>query len=390
MSPTLLSNLPALANFESTPALHASAVFRKLHPEINRVLDTLVVEDFADNHVSANFSSFIRAAAWNIERGKRLGGIIHTLREHITLREADVLLLTESDYGMARSGNRNVAREIAQELKFNYAFAPCYLALDKGNGSETDVVGANTNALHGNALLSRFPLVNVHAVRLPNGKDKMRGSEKRLGSQQAIVADVHHPHARFRLVCLHLDAHSSRAHRHHQMRIVLDHLAGLPVQLPIVIGGDWNTSGYNSQRALYAILGYWRRVLMGVRNVVSNHYPYPERWFERHLFNELERRGYSFRDLNKMGACTLHYDTGDASTRAQLADWVPAWCFHFINWALSRTGNRCSLKLDWFAGLNIAAAADSPPQVIGDLRDADGAPLSDHDPIILDFRCTQE
>jgi hypothetical protein len=213
----------------------------------------------------------------------------------------------------------------------------------------------------------------------------MRGTEKRLGSQQAIVADVQHPRGDFRSVCLHLDAHSSQSHRHLQMRIVLDHLAALPVRLPALIGGDWNTSGYNSQRALYAILGYWRRVAMGVRNVVENHYPYPERWFERHLFRELERRKFTFRDLNEMGACTLHYDTSDASTRAQLADWVPEWCFHFINWALSRTGNRCSLKLDWFAGQGIVAAADSPPQVLANLLAADGAPLSDHDPIILDF-----
>lgn len=385
LSPALLSNLPALANFESTPALHLSLLFRKLRPEINRLLDTIIVENFSVEPVAAIESPFVRAVAWNIERGKRLDPIIRALREHETLRTADLLLLTEADYGMARSSNRNVARDIAEALNLNYAFAPCYLALDKGNGSETGVAGDNTHALHGNALLSRFPLADVHAVRLPNGKDKMRGTEKRLGSQQAIVADVQHPHGAFRLVCLHLDAHSSQAHRHRQMRIVLDHLAALPTQLPVLIGGDWNTSGYNSQRALYAILGYWRRVAMGVRNVVENHYPYPERWFERHLFRELERRKFTFRDLNKLGACTLHYDTGDVSTRAQLADWVPAWCFHFIHWALSRTGNRCSLKLDWFAGQGVAVAPDSPPQVLANLSDADGAPLSDHDPIVLDF-----
>lgn len=385
LSHALLSNLPTLAEFDSTPALQASPLFRKLCPEINRLLDTIIVENLADDTVAVTEQSFIRAVAWNIERGKRLDPIIRALREDETLRTADLLLLTEADYGMARSGNRNVAREIAHALNLNYAFAPCYLALDKGNGSETGVEGENTHALHGNALLSRFPLANVHAVRLPNGKDKMRGTEKRLGSQQAIVADVQHPRGAFRLVCLHLDAHSSQAHRHHQMRIVLDHIATLPVQLPILIGGDWNTSGYNSQRALYAILGYWRRVAMGVRNVVVNHYPYPERWFERHLFRELERRRFTFRDLNKMGACTLHYDTGNVSTRAQLADWVPAWCFHFIHWALSRTGNRCSLKLDWFAGQGISAAPDSPPQVLANLNDADRAPLSDHDPIVLDF-----
>ena len=43
-----------------------------------------------------------------------------------------MLLLTELDYGMARTGNRFVARELARALKLNYAFAPCYLNLTKG------------------------------------------------------------------------------------------------------------------------------------------------------------------------------------------------------------------------------------------------------------------
>ena len=33
------------------------------------------------------------------------------------------------------------------------------------------------------------------------------------------------------------------------MSIVLDHLAGLRPALPVLIGGDWNTSTYNSRRA---------------------------------------------------------------------------------------------------------------------------------------------
>jgi hypothetical protein len=38
------------------------------------------------------------------------------LRTHQWLREADVLLLTETDVGMARSGNVDVAQTMAREL----------------------------------------------------------------------------------------------------------------------------------------------------------------------------------------------------------------------------------------------------------------------------------
>ncbi len=87
---------------------------------------------------------------------------------------------------------------------------------------------------------------NVHAVALPNGKDKMWGKEKRLGYLRALIADIEHPAGNFRAVTVHLDAHSSSKHRHLQMKIVLDHLEILP-ELPTIIGGDWNTTTYNAQ-----------------------------------------------------------------------------------------------------------------------------------------------
>ncbi|HLL14354.1 MAG TPA: endonuclease/exonuclease/phosphatase family protein [Pyrinomonadaceae bacterium] len=383
----LTPHFPALAEFHSTKTLAASSLYKELRPEIERVLGAVVQEDFADTQTRASSvnTSIVRAAAWNIERGKRLASIKRVLKEHAALRACDVLLLTELDYGMARTNNAHVAREIAESLRMNYAFAPCYLALNKGSGVEAHVEGENTRGLHGNALLSRYPIKQAHSIALPNGKDKMGGKEKRLGQQRAVVADILHPAGEFRVVSLHLDAHSTQRHRHGQMRLVLDHLERLEPRLPVLIGGDWNTSTYNSRRAAYSILGYVRRVAMGVENVVKNHYPYPERWFERKLFRELERRGYRYRELNALGVCTLHYDVGDATVNTNMGDWIPQWCFWFINWALKKHGGRCSLKLDWFAGREIKPAAGTRPQVVGDLRDAEGV-LSDHDAIILNFQ----
>ncbi|RPJ80640.1 MAG: hypothetical protein EHM18_18190 [Acidobacteria bacterium] len=253
-------------------------------------------------------SGAIRATAWNIERGIQLDRIIATLRNHVLLAPSEVFFLTELDYGMARSENRLVPREIAAALRLNYAFAPCYMNLNKGSGLESETRGENSLALHGNALFARNPLLYAHSIPLPNGKDKMGGKEKRLGCQRAVVALVDHPLGRFWAASVHLDAHSTQRHRHYQMRLVLDHLETVQPRHPVLIGGDWNTSTYNSKRATYSILGYWRRVAMGVRHVIKNHYPYPERWFERRLFRELESRGYRYRELNQLGACTLHYD----------------------------------------------------------------------------------
>jgi endonuclease/exonuclease/phosphatase family metal-dependent hydrolase len=375
---------PELLKFDSTKELEKSAVYQEIKPEVERILSAVAQEDFAARAFEK--AETVRALAWNIERGNRFEGIVEALKNHPQLKDRDVLLLTELDYGMARSGNRFVARELAQHLKLNYAFAPVYIALQKGSGVEARVEGENTKSLHGLALFSKYPLRNVHAIPLPNGKDKMLGKEKRLGHLRALIAEVEHPAGVFRGVSLHLDAHSSRRHRQRQMRIVLEHLETLPA-LPTVIGGDWNTTTYNSQTATRAILGYSRRVMMGVKRVARHHFPHPDRYFEKGLFDELEKRGYDYKNLNNPGVGTLHYDVESSEKNTNLRDWVPAWCFPFIFWAARRVGGRVSARLDWFAGRGIEVKGK--PQTIVDLYDAENVPLSDHDAIALDFAPTK-
>ena len=384
----LTPHFSELARFNSTKSLEASPLYARLRPEVERVLNGVERGDFApppQAQEAVREGRAIRATAWNIERGSRLDGIIRALRDDELMKRSDVLLLTELDYGMARSANRHVAREIAAALGMSYAFAPCYINLSKGSGLESGVAGENAEGLHGNAVLSRWPLSRAWSIALPNGKDKMRGGEKRLGSQRAVVCDIEHPSGRFRVVSLHLDAHSSQRHRQGQMSVVLDLLEQSEPHLPALVGGDWNTSTYNSSRALYSIVGFFRRVLMGTGHFIENHYLKPESWFERGLFRELERRGFRYRELNAPGAGTLHYDVKDLATRTNMGEWVPRWCFWWLEWALRDHGGRCSLKLDWFAGRGVEPDASAPPRVVGSLRGRAGEVLSDHDPIVLDF-----
>jgi hypothetical protein len=215
----------------------------------------------------------------------------------------------------------------------------------------------------------------------------MWGKEKRLGWLQALAADIEHPAGTFRAVTVHLDVHCSRDHRRRQLQIILDHLSSLP-PLPSLIGGDWNTTTYNAQNATRAILGYWRRVMMGVKNVVKNHFPHPDRYFERGLFAELTDRGFEYESLNELGVGTLHYDVASIEKNTNLRDWVPEWCFPFIFWAAGRVGGKVSVRLDWFAGKGLKLAPGTSPRTIGDLADEEGRPLSDHDAIAVDLILT--
>jgi endonuclease/exonuclease/phosphatase family metal-dependent hydrolase len=380
------AHFPELARFGSTKELEASPLYARLRPEVERVLGGVDLGDFTRGRAADRAGAgAIRATAWNVERGTRLEGVARVLREHPLMSESDVLLLTELDYGMARSGNLHVTRELARALGMSYAFAPCYINLSKGSGLESGAEGENGLALHGNAVLSRWPVLRAWSVALPNGKDKMKGREKRLGSQRAVVCDIEHPSGVLRAVSLHLDAHSSQRHRQLQMNVVLDFLEALTPRAPVLVGGDWNTSTYDSSRAVYSIVGFFRRVLMGVGNVIENHYLQPDRWFERGLFRELVARGFNFKELNEPGAGTLHYDVKDLAANTNMGEWVPRWCFWWIEWALKDHGGRCSLKLDWFAGRGVEPDASQPPRVVGSLRGPAGEVLSDHDPIVLDF-----
>ena len=372
-----------LIKANSSEELIQMPLYQKLATTIESVLGFVWVGQ--EGKISEMPRNWIRVTGWNIERGMELDGVIRVLRDHPVIRESDVFILTELDYGMARTQNKRIVSEIADSLDLHFAFAPSYINLEKGSGLESMVGGSNHQGIHGNALFSRYPLRDAHSIPLPNGKDKMRGKEKRLGCQRAVAAVVDFPEGPVKIVSTHLDAHSTQQHRMVQMRTILDDLDNFHPEVPALIGGDWNTSTHNSRTALYSILGYCRRVLMGVRHVLKNHYPYPERWFERHLFRELEHRGYNYQDLNVPGGCTLHYDVSDLAANGRMADWIPNWCFWFIDWALAQNDGRCSMKLDWFAGKGLEPVEQSPPMIIADVHTREN-PLSDHDPLVLDFR----
>ena len=81
----------------------------------------------------------------------------------------------------------------------------------------------------------------------------------------------------------------------------------------------------------------------------------------------------------------MHYDVKDLSHNTNLADWVPKWCFWFMEKALEKQNGRASLKLDWFSAKGLEPDPGFPAVVLGGLRHNDAA-LSDHDPIMVGLK----
>ncbi len=230
-----------------------------------------------------------------------LAQILEQARE---LNRADIIIMNEVDWGLKRTNYRNIARELAGVMRMNYAFGVEFVEVDpinlgietlEGETSENKeemvrnlaVDKSRTLALHGTVILSRFPLRNVRIVRylnqghdwyagekngvskLEKGKRKGAGivfgekivREVRRGGRMMLLADINDasiPGGELTVVATHLEAKSKPSARLKQLEEVLSQIQ--PIDHPVVLAGDMNTSGSDStptsfQRELKKRLG---------------------------------------------------------------------------------------------------------------------------------------
>jgi hypothetical protein len=157
----------------------------------------------------------------------------------------------------------------------------------------------------------------------------------------------------------------------------------MPLDGPALVGGDWNTTTFDSSSAFRAIMGYWRCVFMGPGRVIRGHFLHPYNWFEKELFDLLEHRGFDYRNCNRIGEHTIFYDVEDLRAHKGLAEWIPGWCFPFIRWALREHGGVAPVMIDWFAARGIHC---EQPHVVHEVRRFEGVQLSDHSAIGVEIR----
>src|SRR5436305_5866674 len=98
----LQNRLSELARYNSSKELEASDVYQEVRAEIEQLLNNIV----SGGKNTSTPGRSVEAVAWNIERGIQLSGIIETMQHHPELKACDVLMLSEVDYGMARTQNR--------------------------------------------------------------------------------------------------------------------------------------------------------------------------------------------------------------------------------------------------------------------------------------------
>jgi endonuclease/exonuclease/phosphatase family metal-dependent hydrolase len=262
----------------------------------------------------------LRVALWNIERGLELDDIILFLHDKDAfmakvkeerekakeekkrlraaalekvpeqieiLKAADVWILNEVDWGVKRTDYQNVARELGNALHMNWAYgveflevAAPQLGFDKFDDGETaeeqtqlleefKVDKDKVRAMHGNAVLSRYPIRSAKLVPFTMGYDwyketNIRPLEKvkrkaaylvgeellqetRRGQRTTLYVDLDVPEAPGGMVTIaatHLENRTKPKVRRQQMQELLNTVRD--VNHPVIIGGDMNTTGTDS------------------------------------------------------------------------------------------------------------------------------------------------
>ena len=302
LSPELAEKLRIIT---TTPFINNEAYFDGARP---RVLEV------------AGLGPSLRVAFWNIERGLELDDIQLLLRdkdafmakveeernkakesgkrirevelENIpreieTLEAADVWILNEVDWGVKRTGYREIIRELGKTLNMNWTYGVEFLEIDSkqlgtdqfDHGEDKDsqeqlreefrVDKGRLKALHGNAVLSRYPIRSARVVPFTMGYDwfeesKVRPLEKakrqaskligedmmrevRRGQRMTLYVDLDVPEApgqRVTIASTHLENRTRPKTRRKQLEQLLKEVHG--IRNPVIIAGDMNTSGSDS------------------------------------------------------------------------------------------------------------------------------------------------
>jgi endonuclease/exonuclease/phosphatase family metal-dependent hydrolase len=170
----------------------------------------------------------LKVVTWNIARGEEYDAILAVLRR----LDADVLLLQEVDRFCRRTGYRDVARDLAVALDMNWVAAGEFQEIGEGRQDRP--------ALHGQAILSKFPIEHADVLRF-SAQDRWRWSinpaQPRRGGRIALQART----GGLLVYNTHIESGGRQSVKQKQIAEILAHQAVLAAQsMPVVIGGDFN------------------------------------------------------------------------------------------------------------------------------------------------------
>ncbi|WP_043615468.1 endonuclease [Ensifer sp. ZNC0028] len=230
-----LETRASFAEIVRTIAAHDAAMAAR--PEMNSV------EVGGTPSSAAPLAFPFTVSAWNLERCL----FAPESAAHLAETGAPVVLLSEMDNGMARTGQRHPTAEVADTLGMQYAYGIEFIEMGLGSDTEREFCEDDFNAkgFHGNALMASAPLGRPFMLRLWGERLWFTdGEQPRLGERMAIGAVIETEAGPFVAVSTHLESATTAVYRERQVKELIDTLDETFPGLPVLIGGDLNTGNH--------------------------------------------------------------------------------------------------------------------------------------------------
>lgn len=175
---------------------------------------------------------------WNIDRGERLP----TISAELSARVPDVCLLQEVDLNAIRSGQKDVAGELARRLRLNFAYGVEFEELGQEQGKPAYI---------GQATLTHLPIRNSRILRFhrQSGWWQPRSwipssvpiFQRRIGSRIALVTELELDGKLLVVYNAHLESRSYGAIQAAQLDEMLADTRQYPPDTMLILAGDLNT-----------------------------------------------------------------------------------------------------------------------------------------------------
>jgi endonuclease/exonuclease/phosphatase family metal-dependent hydrolase len=242
----------------------------------------------------------LKVAAFNACSGRFAQKIAERLH-HSPLDDIDIVLLSEVDWRLKRSGRREVAADIAAELGMSFAYIP-----------EFGVRSASGELVRsmGNAILSTRPLLDVTAT--PLTKLFMRNRVLRLtGGPAGLTAKIAVHRKPLVVGIVHLNSRWNPLGRATQMQ---QYLQAFPREGSAIIGGDLNTTTIDLRMP-----GSFLKA-MPLLVFKSRRFRNPQAW--EPLFERLAEAGFKTAEANLAGRATFTFTRFIPPMVRPKLDWI--------------------------------------------------------------------
>jgi endonuclease/exonuclease/phosphatase family metal-dependent hydrolase len=230
--------------------------------------------------------------SWNIARGEQFDRVLRVLVE----LDADVYALQEVDWACRRSGDRRIARDLAEALDLNWVFAGEFQEIGEGRHGHPAVTGQ--------AILSRHPIDEAEVLDLEN-QANLRWSldpfQPRRGGRIVLRARS----AGVVVYNAHIESAGNERFRARQVNEMLaDYLRAHGATMPVILAGDLNTGPPLRSPVVQSIVSEGFTDALGRASQsrkTSVRHPHPLDWiFVKHL----ESRGGV---VSHHGSASDHY-----------------------------------------------------------------------------------